>query len=92
MIDALLNTTTFLAGGASFMLLGFFFGYFASIYKRQIAARRLLAQQLRRKGESLRADQLNDETDRIIMRPPKYGYAMIAFGAILMAIGPYLKE
>lgn len=74
------------------MLLGFFFGYFPSIYKRQIAARRLYAQELRRKGEALRADRLNDETERIIMRSPKYGFAMIAFGAILMAIAPYLSN
>jgi hypothetical protein len=92
MLEALLNTSTFLAGGASFLLLGFFFAYFPSLYRKQIEARNANAQKLRREGESLRADRVNDETKMMTIRTPKYGVAMIAFGAVLMAVAPYLKK
>lgn len=92
MREALLNTTTFLGGGFAFMLLGFFFANFSSIFTRQIAARHVYAEKLRIAGEIQKATKLKNETRRIIIQTPKYGVGMISIGAILMSIAPFLPK
>jgi hypothetical protein len=92
MRETLFNTTTLLGGGFSFMLLGFFFAYFPSIFRRQIAARNAHSEKLRIAGEIQKATMLKNETRRIIIQTPKYGVGMISVGAILMAIASYLPE
>ena len=75
------------AYGAGLVVVGLSIWISPKLYRKPVEFRRVLAAALREKGEEIRAQKVDELTERFVKRVPIYGRIMVGLGLVIALYG-----